>query len=154
MSEYDADLLSHPFAIDLSPEVQQSVADCVVGPVTWQAGSRIFREGGHADSCFLIMSGMVAVEAHSPGREPRVLQTLAEGDVLGWSWLFPPYRWTFGAHARADTEALQLDGAKLRECVDDNRELGYEVLYQFSRLVVRRLNATRLQLMDLYGDHN
>ena len=154
MSETPIDLRSHPFVIDLSESAQERLSECAVGTVHWEPGTKIFREGGVSENCYLIMYGIVAVEAHSPGRDAKVLQTLGQGDVLGWSWLFPPYRWTFDAHVRAETEAVQLDAVKLREYMDTDRELGYEVLFQFSRLVVRRLNATRLQLLDLYADHS
>jgi len=152
MSDDDRDFLDHPFITDLPAEAQQHLKDHVIGPVTWKAGTEVFREGGDADVWYLIMHGTVALEVHTPGREDHVVMTLSDGDVLGWSWLFPPYRWSFGAHVRTETEALEVDGAKLRAHLENCKELGYDVLYQFSRLIVSRMNATRLQLLDLYAD--
>ncbi len=78
-------------------------------------------------------------------------QTVAEGDVLGWSWLFPPYRWVFDAQALELTRALVFDGTCLRGKCEDDHNLGYELMKRFAHVVVQRLQATRLQLLDVYG---
>ena len=115
------------------------------------AGSYIFREGEEANQFYLIRSGKVALEIFAPQRKPIAVETLAEGDVLGWSWLFPPYRWKFHAHAVTDARAISFDGKCLRGKCEQNHDLGYEVLKRFAQVVAQRLDATRLQLLDVYA---
>ena len=116
----------------------------------FHAGNRVFREGGHADRFWLISRGKVNLDTHIPGRGDVVVETLGPGAVLGWSWLFPPYRWHFGAVAVENTFTVSLDGAGLRRVCDQDPILGYELTSRFMRVVVDRLQATRLRLLDLY----
>jgi hypothetical protein len=91
------------------------------------------------------------VELLIPNRGYTTLQTVGEGDVLGWSWLLPPYRWRFGARTLQPTRALTFDGKCLRNKCEEDHDLGYELLKRFTFVVTERLEATRLQLLDLYG---
>jgi hypothetical protein len=91
------------------------------------------------------------LELFAPPRQPIIVATLAEGDILGWSWLFPPFVWKFHAHATKETRAIALDGKCLRTKCEQNHDLGYEFLRRFSQIVVKRLEATRLQLLDIYA---
>ena len=86
-----------------------------------------------------------------PHRGLITVQTVREGDVLGWSWLFPPYRWHFGARTLQTTRALAFDGKCLRGKCENDHDLGYELFRRFSQVITERLEATRLQLLDLYG---
>jgi CRP/FNR family transcriptional regulator, cyclic AMP receptor protein len=116
----------------------------------FHAGNRVFHEGDHADRFWLISRGKVNLDTHIPGRGDVVVETLGPGAVLGWSWLFPPYRWHFGAVAVENTFTVSLDGAGLRGLCDQDPILGYELTSRFMRVVVDRLQATRLRLLDLY----
>jgi CRP/FNR family cyclic AMP-dependent transcriptional regulator len=78
--------------------------------------------------------------------------TLHGGDALGWSWMFPPYRWAFDARALSATEAIVIDGETLRESAATDHELGYHVVWRVAREMADRLQATRLQLLDVYGE--
>ncbi len=152
MSEL-ADLLrAHPFVQGLAPGLLDRMSECIEGTVEWKPDQVIFREGGTADSCFLVLSGDVALEVHSPGRPPRIIQTVGSGEVLGWSFLFEPYRWAFDARALNASSALVLDGVKMRNCAADEPEYGLQLMTRFAGLVIERLQATRLQLMDLYAN--
>ena len=95
--------------------------------------------------------GRVVLETFVPGRGALTIETLEEGDLLGWSWLFPPYRWHFDARALDLVRAVAFDGACLRGKIDDDHALGYELLDRFSPVMLERLQATRLQLLDVYG---
>ncbi len=117
----------------------------------FHAGARIFEEGGRADRFWLIKEGHIRVDTHIPGRGSVILETLGPGAVLGWSWLFPPYRWHFGAVALETTLAIELDGPGVRELCASDCALGYQLVSRFIEVVVDRLQSTRVRLLDLYG---
>jgi CRP/FNR family cyclic AMP-dependent transcriptional regulator len=117
----------------------------------FHAGARLFEEGGRADRFWIIREGHVTLDTHLPGRGEVVVETLGPGAVLGWSWLFAPYRWHFGASAVETTLAIELDGPGVRSLCEHDPVLGYELVRRFMAVVVERLQATRLRLLDLYG---
>ncbi len=118
--------------------------------VRFEAGEYIFREGEDANQFYIIRHGKVALELFTPERGVLTIQTLGAGDVLGWSWLFPPYRWRFDARALELTRAIALDGTCLRNKCDEDHNLGYELVKRFAQIIIERLQATRLQLLDVY----
>lgn len=120
--------------------------------VRFNADAYLFREGEAADRFFLIREGRVALEVSVPDRGPVVVQTLGPGEVLGWSWLFPPYQWHLDARAVEPVHAFALDGVCIRGKCEQDHELGFELMRRFSHVLVSRLQATRLQLLDVYGD--
>jgi CRP/FNR family transcriptional regulator, cyclic AMP receptor protein len=145
------DLLSrHPFFMGLKPEYLALIAGCGQN-VHFDAGAYLLREGEAADRFFAIRGGTVAVETYVPSRGPVTLQTLGEGEILGWSWLFPPYVWQFDARARDSVRVTAFDGACLRGKCDADPALGYELMKRLTRLVSSRLEAARRQLLDVYG---
>jgi CRP-like cAMP-binding protein len=121
--------------------------------VQYQAGEMIYKEGDQADQFLLIRNGRVSVEIFAPPRGSLVVETIGADDVLGWSWLFPPYVRRFDARAIELTRAVALEGKALREKSETDPVLGYELLRRFSKIVVERLQAMRLQLVDIYGKH-
>ena len=144
-------LRDHPFLNDLEPEYLALLAGCAMN-VRFTAGSFLFREGDPADRCFLIREGKMALEIAAPGRGAIIVQTLAAGDVAGFSWLLEPHQWQFDGRVIEPVHAIALDGSCLRrKCADDPR-LGFELTQLFARLAIRRLQATRLRLLDVYGN--
>ena len=117
----------------------------------FDAGAELFHEGGQADRFFLIRAGSVALELEAPGRGTLVIETLQAGEVVGWSWLFEPYRWQFDARATLPTRVVAFDGVCLRGKCDADHELGYQLMRRFAVSITERLQATRLQLLDVYG---
>jgi CRP-like cAMP-binding protein len=93
----------------------------------------------------------VAVEISTPERGPVIIQSLGEGDVLGWAWMMPPYRWHFDARAVELTRAIALDGRCLRERSESDHDLGFQLMRRAAHVMEERLQATRLQLLDVYG---
>lgn len=143
-------LSQHPFFKELGGDYMQLVTGCASN-VRFEPDQFIFREGADANQFYLIREGRVALQLFSPERGHITIETLGEGDILGWSWLIPPYSWHFDAKALDLTRAIALDGKCLRRKCEDDHHLGYELLKRFSHIMGQRLESTRLQLLDLYG---
>jgi CRP/FNR family transcriptional regulator, cyclic AMP receptor protein len=142
-------LAQHPFFQGLDPQYLQLVVGCAAN-VVFPAGKVIFRMDEEADHFYLIRKGKVAIELYAPPRGTITIQTLHEGEVLGWSWLIPPYRPRFNARAVERTVAIGMDGRCLRGKCEVDHNLGYELLMKVVPILVSRLEATRIQLLDLY----
>lgn len=143
-------LKEQAFFEDLKPEYIELLVECAAN-VRFEANQLIFRQGEDADRFYLIRQGKVAIEISAPGQPAIVIKTLTDHDVLGWSWLFPPYRWQFDARAMELTRAIALDGRCLRGKCEADPVLGYELMKRFSSIMLETLQATRLQLLDLYS---
>ena len=142
-------IAEHPFFEGMEADQLALIAGCARN-VRFDAGEFIFRQGDVADTFFILRHGRVALEAPGPHREPRRIQTLDAEDVVGWSWLFPPHEWFIDVRALELTRAVALDGTCLRGKCDADHRLGYQLMKRFSALVVERLQATRMQLINLY----
>jgi len=115
----------------------------------FKAGDVLFREGEPAGQFYLIESGKIALEAHQPAAGTVLVQTLGAGEVLGWSWLFPPFVWHFEARAIEATKVIVLSGAHLLSTAESDHDFGYELMKRVTQVVIRRLQATRKQLLGL-----
>lgn len=145
-----ADLLSaHPFLQGL-PEPWLDRLSFQAHPVVWHTGQRLFHEGRPAGRFWLVRSGRVALDMAIPGRGDVVIETIEAGSVLGWSWLFYPYRWHFGAVAAEQTSAVEFDAAGVRRLIADDAELGRDLTNRFISVLVDRLQAARIRLGQLY----
>jgi CRP/FNR family transcriptional regulator, cyclic AMP receptor protein len=143
-------LSAHPFLQGLDQPVLALIVGCASN-VHFDAGQYLFREGEEASEFYIIREGLVSVEIHVPERGSVTLQTVAAGGIVGWSWVFPPYRWHSDARAVEPTRAIALDGACLRRKCDETPRMGYELMKRFARVLDESLQASRLQLLDLYG---
>lgn len=142
-------IAQHPFLQGLEPQYLGLVVGCASN-VRFKSGQFLFREGEEANQFYMVREGKVALQI-STARQPIIIQTVDKGEVLGWSWLVPPYRWRFDARALELTRAIALDGRCLRRKSEEDHNFGYELLRRFSTIIVERLEATRLQLLDVYG---
>ncbi|WP_205650712.1 cyclic nucleotide-binding domain-containing protein [Actinoplanes solisilvae] len=139
-----------PFFAGLAPRLLRQL--CAEGRlVRYPAGKRLFGEGGDADRFWLIEDGSVALDLRVPGRGDQVIETLGAGTVVGWSWLHPPYRWSFGAATRSPVQAVVFAAAAVRGRCDTDPAFGYAMLRLFTPVITERLQATRLRLLDLYA---
>jgi len=143
-------LVEVPAFEGLDPEYLELIAGCGVNRVV-EAGTYLWREGEPADDFFVVRRGRIALEVFSPARGQVVIGTHGPGELVGWSWLFPPYRWQFDGRAAETTHAIVFDGACLRGKCDADQTLGYELMQRFAARMLARLQATRLQLLDVYG---
>lgn len=141
---------AHPFFAGLDADALALIEGCAANVVV-AAGDYVYREGEPADHFYLIRFGRVALEVFVPDRPPIVVETLKAGDLLGWSWLVPPYRNGFDARAVELARLLRLDAACLRAKMDRDPALGYALHKRFAPVVAARLAAARRQLIDLYG---
>jgi CRP-like cAMP-binding protein len=147
-------LAAQPFLAGLTPRQLDKLSYWSKRSV-FHAGTRLFEEGGRADRFWLIKDGHVRLDTRRPEQDDGgriVVETLGPGAVLGWSWLYPPYRWHFGASAVETTLATELDGPGVRELCQRDAELGYLLVSRFMAVVVDRLQATRLRLVDLISE--
>lgn len=150
MSTLEQSLSKQPFFEGLDERNSRLVAGCARNR-RFDAGAYLFNEGESADEFFLIRQGKVALEIAVPGAGPVTIVTLGLGQIVGASWLVPPYRWTFDARASTRLITIAIDAACLRGKCDEDHDLGYEMMKRFLPIFVARLHETRLQILDVYG---
>lgn len=143
-------LADHPVLSGLAPDHIAVITGCARN-VKFNPGEFMFRAGGPADAFYIVRRGRVSIETFEPKRGPVTIETIGDGELLGWSWLIPPYTWHFDARALSLTRAIALDATCLRGKCDSDTALGYELLKRFSQIMEQRLEATRLQLLDMYA---
>lgn len=143
-------LRDHAFFRGLDPAHLALLVGCAAN-TRFREGTLLFREGEPADYFFLIRHGKVALEIASPPRGSIVVQTLTDGDVVGFSWLLEPHTWMFDARAMVPTQALAINGVCLRAKCEQDPRLGFDLMQRFAKIAVQRLNATRTRLIDVYG---
>jgi CRP-like cAMP-binding protein len=150
METLESTVLAQPFFAGLDPGIAALIADCARNH-SFELGAYLFREGDEAREFFMLREGDVALEIQAPGRPTLVLSTTQAGDIVGASWLVPPYRWNSDARARSRVRALGFDAACLRAKCDEDPRTGYAMMKRFAPLLVHRLHAAHLQLLDVYG---
>jgi CRP/FNR family cyclic AMP-dependent transcriptional regulator len=143
-------LAEHPFLKGLKPEHLQVLVDNAMR-MHYQPGDFIFYEGDPANRFYLIEKGKVLLEAHPRDEVHVPVQTIGAGDVLGWSWLFPPYHWHFDARALEPTTAIFIYGTRLREACEQDHDFGYDLMKRMTQVVMKRLQATRKQLLAAHA---
>lgn len=145
-------LAKHPFFAGLDPAYLKLITGCASN-IRLKAGEFLFHEGEDATQFFVIREGTVKLELFAGGRGPITVQTIPEGQIVGYSWLFPPYRWIFSGRAATPLRLFVFDGLCLRQKCDDDPNLGYELMKRFSHVMMERLQSSRLQMLDIYKVH-
>ena len=145
-------LREHTFFMGMKDEYLRSLAENATVE-RFEAGDVIFKEGEPARNFYLIRAGNVALQQVSYRTEPFTVLTLRRGDILGWSWLFPPYRCRLTAKALDITRAIALDGEKLRAKCDEDHQLGYELMKRFAQIIDSRFDAVSEHLVEV-GQHH
>ncbi len=143
-------LTTHPF---LRGMTQEHIArlNQVTRYISVPVKHRLFDEGGTADRFWLIEAGQVALDLDVPGHGPVIIESLGRGDVIGWSWLFAPFEWQLGGVTMQPTQAFEVDGRAVRQMCETDPALGHDLTRRMITVVVRRLQATRIRLLDVYG---
>jgi CRP/FNR family transcriptional regulator, cyclic AMP receptor protein len=142
----EAQVAAHPFLLGLGPAHVRLLADCAMQS-QFQPDEIIFREGEMANRFYLVERGRVALES-STGDQVVRIDEVGAGDLLGWSWIFPPYRWHFDARAIEATTAIFFYGTILRDYCEKDPVLGYELFKRMSEVMMRRLQAARAKLSE------
>ena len=142
----DTRVALHPFLAGMNREQLAVLTDCAI-PVHFEKGQIIFREGDMANRFYLIESGKVLLESSEGLGNPVIIDTIGSGDLLGWSWMFPPYTWQFTARTVEPTAAIFFYGTILREYCEKDHSLGYELLKRMSAVMVKRLQGARKKML-------
>jgi len=145
-------IAERPFLNGLSEQHQNVLVDCAMIQ-KFAEGEKIFNEGDPANRFYLILDGEVALESSDGENEPVLIQKIGAGDVLGWSWLFPPYYWHLSARATKPTKAIFFYGTRLRQICEEDATLGYELMKRIAEVVIQRLQATRKELLERVRRH-
>ncbi len=140
----------HPFFTGVDETFCTLVCGCAKN-VRFEAGQYLFHEGEPAEWFYLLRHGRVALQFTAPGRGAITFQTVGEGEIVGVSWLIPPYRWSNDAKAIELTRAIAIDATCLRQKCEADHDLGYEMMKRFMPILIQRLQAARLQVLDVYG---
>ncbi|PBC80795.1 Cyclic nucleotide-binding domain-containing protein [Streptomyces sp. 2224.1] len=134
----------------MPPDRRRRLTDIAV-EVSLPRATRLFEEGRRADHFWIIRSGQVVLDQRVPGRRAAVVETLGRDELLGWSWLFPPYLWHLGAQTVGPVEAVEFDAKVVRALCESDPVLGRAVYRYVAETVADRLHGTRVRLLDLYG---
>jgi CRP-like cAMP-binding protein len=153
MESLEGLIAEHPFFKGFDPRHIKLLTGCASNE-KFNAGDFLFRQSESADKFYIVRTGKVSIEVFVPQRGAVTIQTAGEGEILGWSWLVAPYQWHFDARAMDLTLVIAFDGKCLRGKCEEDHSLGYELLKRFTKIMAERLEATRVQLLDVYGTFN
>lgn len=140
----------HPLLAGLPGDVAEVVAGCARS-VAFGPDRYVLREGDAANTFYLLRRGHVALEVHRPSGGALVIETLGPGAALGWSWLFPPYRWHLDARTLDTVLTIAIDAECLRHKAEKDPEFGLRLMERMSAVILERLQATRYRLLDVYN---
>lgn len=150
-NELEKDVAAHPFLIGMSEPHLHLLAGCAIR-TQFDAGQIVFREGETANRFYLLERGEMVLEAATGTNVPPVvIETLSSGDLLGWSWLFPPYVWQFSARATQPTSAIFFYGTVLREHCEKDHSLGFELFKRMSAVMTHRLQLARARFLSAHS---
>ncbi|MFO1036191.1 MAG: cyclic nucleotide-binding domain-containing protein [Geminicoccaceae bacterium] len=152
MTDIAAAVRDHPFLAQMPVDVRDVLADCAA-EAEFPAGAMLLREGEPANHFYLILDGRVSMQLTVPGRPPLVVQTIGPGDVVGLSWLVPMNRSAYDARAQERTRTIAVSTPCLYGKCEADAGFGYALLKAFMPPLVRRLQDTRLRLLDVYESH-
>ena len=142
-------LADHPTFEGFDADDLDLIAGCARNQVV-HPGEVLAREGEEADRFFVVRRGLLALEVHSQS-QALTIDTAGTGEVVGWAWIFPPFRWTNDVTATELTRLVTIESPCLRDKADADPEFGYRIMKRFAQVLVDQLDATRLRLLDLYA---
>jgi len=150
MKSLESIIAKHPFFENLDEKYMELVTGCASN-VRFESSEFICRHNEEANNFYIIREGKVALEVCPPGKPPITVQTVSDGEILGWAWIVPPFHWQFDAQAVELTRAIVLDGKCLRKKCGEDPVFGYEILSRLLPVIGKSMEATQMQLLDIYG---
>ncbi len=144
------ELATHRFFEAFPEDLRRRLAQCA-NNVVFDAGAVLCTEGTPAKSFFALRAGRVNVGVYVPSKGLVTLETLQSGDIMGWSWVLPPYRWHFDAVAVEQVRAVELHADCLLPYFEENPAAGYHLMTAVARIMEERLESARIRLLDLFG---
>ena len=145
-------LLKHRFFRDIGEPLLGYIAGCAE-QVSYPADTQLLAQGQPAHSMLAIEHGKVGVGIHVPQRGFVTIETVQAGEIVGWSWLFPPYEWSFDAITTTDVSGILVHAQCIQPHLNDDPAVGLEFVERISKVMQDRLHSARLRLLDMYGDH-
>ena len=139
-------LAAHPFLHGMSRDHLAKLAE-VGSDIAFPAGHRLFEDGGTASRFWLIQSGRVTLDLHVPGQGRTRIDTIGMGELVGWSWMYPPFRWAFGAVAAGPVEAFEFDARAVRARCGADPAFGYELTSRLAQVLAKRLQSARFRVI-------
>jgi CRP/FNR family transcriptional regulator, cyclic AMP receptor protein len=143
-------LSTRAFFSELDQDYMKFLADSAT-EMRIKKGDVLFQQGERADKFYLLRKGQVSVQVPALMGPVLEIQTLGEGQMLGWSWLIPPYRWNFQARALEDSDLLEFDGSAILARCEKDPKFGFELFKRFAALMSERLDAARQKMMDAWN---
>ncbi|WP_320772963.1 cyclic nucleotide-binding domain-containing protein [Streptomyces sp. CRN 30] len=135
------------------PPPQRGRLTALAREVRFPEDTRIFEAGGAADRFWVVRSGAVSLTQQVTSQQSVTVASLGAGDLLGWSWLFPPYRWDFGAEAFSAVRAYEFDAGEVLRLCEEDTELGVLLIRSVAEILAHRLESTRGKLLEQYSLH-
>ena len=133
------------------PPPQRQRLMALAREVSFPEDARIFEAGGTADRFWVIRSGAVSLDQQVTSVQRVTVASLGAGDLLGWSWLFPPYQWDFGAEAFSPVRAYEFEAQPVLKLCEEDPALGLTLVRVVAEILAHRLEVTRVRLMERYG---
>lgn len=152
MESLERVLAAHPFFSGLPQPYIETLVGCA-RQVRYSPGEFVFRMGDDANTFYLIRHGRAALQLYTAERGAITIETVGDGDPLGWSWLVPPYRWALDGLVIQPMLAISFDAQCLRGKFETDHDLGFEMYKRFTPVIAQRLHATRMQVLDVHRVH-
>ncbi len=140
-------LSAHEFFSGLSDDILKFLCECSSRREI-KEGQILFRQGENADKFYVILNGCISIQMPAIMGPAMEIQSVGKDQVLGWSWLISPYKWSFQTRAEVDTELLEFDGTALLAHCEQEPKFGYELFKKFAGLMSERLSVARQKMMD------
>lgn len=143
------EIVQHPFFKDIPTGPMKEI--CSTAEIfPFEADEKLFSTGENADRLYIVLEGRIALQVAVPGREPMTIQTLEPDEVLGWSWLVPPFTWHFDARAVVSSQVIAIDGKTLRKrALEEDIQLGFVLYQRLLPVITQRLGSQQLQIVNI-----
>ena len=142
-------LVAHPFFKDLPPAIIHRLIR-FASLARLDSGQYVFTEGEDANNFYLVLKGSISLEINIPNYGPVTIENIGRGNIMGWSWLYPPFLWHFDARAKEETELIILNGKALRAHIEIDHEVGYNLMKSIGKIMGHRLQAARRKIVEFY----